>query len=165
VVETLSEPLSIKVFFSKNLPAPHNNTERYLRDLLEEYASRGKQYFNYAFYNVSAEEGALTQKADENREEINPTLSQENRRIAVQLHPINLHITSLGVPKGSLQPERFPDGKQSKRFDEGRNLRRLDHSGVQGFVGGYPESARPQGSIQLRLWPDSAAQTESVAPT
>lgn len=26
VVSTLSEPLTIKVFFSKNLPAPHNNT-------------------------------------------------------------------------------------------------------------------------------------------
>ena len=68
VVETLSEPLSIKVFFSKNLPAPHNNTERYLRDLLEEYARRGGKYFNYTFYNVSAEEGTLTQKADENRD-------------------------------------------------------------------------------------------------
>ena len=68
VVETLSEPLSIKVFFSKDLPAPHNNTERYLRDLLEEYAGRGGKYFNYAFYNVSAEEGTLTQRADENRD-------------------------------------------------------------------------------------------------
>ncbi len=68
VVETLSEPLSVKVFFSKDLPAPHNNTERYLRDLLEEYARRGGTYFNYTFYNVSAEEGTLTQKADENRD-------------------------------------------------------------------------------------------------
>ncbi len=67
VVATLSEPLSIKVFFSKNLPAPHNNTERYLRDLLDEYASRGGKFFNYSFYNVTPEEGTLTQKADENR--------------------------------------------------------------------------------------------------
>ena len=28
VVSTLSEPLTIKVFFSKDLPAPHNNTEQ-----------------------------------------------------------------------------------------------------------------------------------------
>lgn len=68
VVETLSEPLSIKVFFSKDLPAPHNNTERYLKDLLEEYAARGKKYFNYTFYNVTQEEGALAQKSDENRD-------------------------------------------------------------------------------------------------
>ena len=37
VVSTLSEPLTIKVFFTKDLPAPHNNTERYLHDLLQEY--------------------------------------------------------------------------------------------------------------------------------
>ncbi len=67
VVATLSEPLSIKVFFSKNLPAPHNNTERYLRDLLGEYSARGGRYFNYTFYNVTPEEGTLTGKADENR--------------------------------------------------------------------------------------------------
>ncbi len=67
-VATLSEPLSVKVFFSKNLPAPHNNTERYLRDLLEEYAARAGRLFNYSFYNVSSEEGDLSSRADENRE-------------------------------------------------------------------------------------------------
>ncbi|SDT84121.1 GldG family protein [Desulfobacula phenolica] len=68
VVATLSEPLTIKVFFSKDLPAPHNNTERYLRDLLEEYAARGGKFFNYTFYNVTPEEGDLTQNTDENRD-------------------------------------------------------------------------------------------------
>ncbi len=67
VVATLSEPLSIKVFFSNDLPAPHNNTERYLKDLLEEYASKGGKYFNYSFYNVSIDDGAIMQKTDENR--------------------------------------------------------------------------------------------------
>lgn len=67
VVATLSEPLSIKVFFSKDLPAPHNNTERYIRDLLEEYSAKGGSLFNYTFYNVSSEEGSLTQNTDENR--------------------------------------------------------------------------------------------------
>jgi ABC-2 type transport system permease protein len=67
-VATLSEPLSIKVFFSKNLPAPHNNTERYLKDLLDEYAARAGRLFNYQFYNVSSEEGDLSARANENRE-------------------------------------------------------------------------------------------------
>ncbi|NOX34409.1 MAG: ABC transporter permease [Deltaproteobacteria bacterium] len=68
VVATLSEPLTIKVFFSKDLPAPHNNTERYLKDLLEEYSARGGKYFNYTFYDVTPEEGTLTREADENRD-------------------------------------------------------------------------------------------------
>lgn len=67
-VATLSEPLSIKVFFSNNLPAPHNNTERYLRDLLAEYAARAGRLFNYQFYNVSSAEGDLSAKAAKNRE-------------------------------------------------------------------------------------------------
>lgn len=66
-VKTLSEPLSIKVFFSKNLPAPHNNTERYLKDLLNEYAAKAGRYFNYQFYNVSQDQTGLKTDSDENR--------------------------------------------------------------------------------------------------
>lgn len=61
VVSSLSEPLTIKVFFTKNLPAPHNNTERYLHDLLEEYAVYANHYFNYRFYDVSPEGGGYVQ--------------------------------------------------------------------------------------------------------
>ncbi len=68
VVSTLSEPLTVKVFFTKNLPAPHNNTERYLHDLLQEYSIYSNQYFNYRFYDVSAEEGDISKKARENQE-------------------------------------------------------------------------------------------------
>ena len=67
VVATLSEPLTIKVFFSNNLPTPHNNTERYLKDLLEEYSAMAGNYFNYTFYNVSQEQGGVNQKTEENR--------------------------------------------------------------------------------------------------
>ncbi len=67
VVATLSEPLSIKVFFTKDLPPPYNNTERYLHDLFDEYAIYSNKFFNYRFYNVSAEEGELTAQARENQ--------------------------------------------------------------------------------------------------
>ena len=43
VVSTLSDPLTIKVFFTKNLPAPHNNTERYL------HRSLGSHHYSYQF--------------------------------------------------------------------------------------------------------------------
>jgi len=67
VVATLSEPLSISVFFTKNLPAPHNNTERYLHDLLEEYALHATRFFNYRFYNVSPDTGGMGISAGENQ--------------------------------------------------------------------------------------------------
>ncbi|MDY7030447.1 MAG: Gldg family protein [Thermodesulfobacteriota bacterium] len=68
VVSTLSEPLTINVFFTKNLPAPHNNTERYLHDLLEEYSVHANRFFNYRFYDVSPDEGDITEKERENQE-------------------------------------------------------------------------------------------------
>ena len=54
-VATLSAPLTVKVFFTSDLPAPYNDNERYVHDLLEEYSLAGNRYFNYQFYNVSAE--------------------------------------------------------------------------------------------------------------
>lgn len=68
VVATLSEPLTINVFFTKNLPAPHNNTERYLQDLLEEYGIYANKFFNYRFFDVSAEEGDISPEARANQE-------------------------------------------------------------------------------------------------
>ena len=67
VVGTLSEPLTINVFFTKNLPAPHNNTEQYLHDLLAEYALSANRHFNYRFYDVSPDLGDLSPKAMENQ--------------------------------------------------------------------------------------------------
>jgi len=69
VVSNLSEPLTINLFFTKNLPAPHNNTERYLHDLLEEYAIHANQFFNYRFYDVSPEaKGISGESPGANRE-------------------------------------------------------------------------------------------------
>jgi len=68
VVKTLSEPLTINVFFTKDLPAPHNNTERYLHDLLEEYARNGNRFFNYQFFDVDPESEGVSAKTRENRE-------------------------------------------------------------------------------------------------
>ena len=67
VVAGLSEPLTINVFFTEDLPAPHNNTARYLKDLLEEYAAFSNTYFNFRFFDVSAEEGDLSAEASENQ--------------------------------------------------------------------------------------------------
>ncbi len=65
VVSTLSEPLTVKAFFTDNLPPPYNNIERYLNDLLQEYAIAGNRYFNFQFYNVSSEDDATARENQE----------------------------------------------------------------------------------------------------
>jgi len=67
VVATLTEPLTIKVFFTRDLPAPHNNTEQYLRDMLEEYSLYAGKYFNYSFYDVNPESVGPGEQAMGNR--------------------------------------------------------------------------------------------------
>jgi len=67
VVSTLTEPLTINVFFTKNLPAPHNNTERYLHDMLSEYAASANRNFNYRFYDVSPAQNELSDMTAENQ--------------------------------------------------------------------------------------------------
>ena len=68
VVATLSEPMTVKVFFTKDLPPPHNNTEQYVRDLLNEYALNNKQHFRVQFYNVSPESEGISDEAQANRQ-------------------------------------------------------------------------------------------------
>ncbi len=68
VVSTLNEPLTIKVFFSKNLPAPYNNIELYLHDLLQEYEIYSHKNLSYRFFDVTADEGDLSEDAKKNRD-------------------------------------------------------------------------------------------------
>ena len=49
VVSGLTEPLTIKCFFSKDLPPPYNVIKQYLKDLLEEYSEYSNNNFNYEF--------------------------------------------------------------------------------------------------------------------
>jgi ABC-2 type transport system permease protein len=68
VVRTLTEPMTVKVFFTKDLPAPHNATEQYLHDLLDEYAQCNKKFFRVQFYDVSAETEGISETARNNQQ-------------------------------------------------------------------------------------------------
>ena len=80
VVSTLKEPLTVNVFFTKNLPAPYNNIELYLHDLMSEYELYSNDNLSYRFYNVTAAEGDLTEEA------------VGNRKVAQSygIHPVNV---------------------------------------------------------------------------
>lgn len=68
VVSTLTEPLTIHVFFTRNLPAPYNNIERYLHDLLTEYSIYSNRYFNYKFHDVSVRDQSSDPATESNQQ-------------------------------------------------------------------------------------------------
>ncbi len=55
VVRGLDDRLVVKAYFTKNLPPPFNATERYVRDLLQEYESRSKGKMKVVFIDPSDE--------------------------------------------------------------------------------------------------------------
>lgn len=81
VVSTLTEPMTITVFFSDDLPAPYNTTKRYLQDLLKEYEINGNNYFNYTFKDISS--------ANEESEQ-----SKQNKELAESygINPLKIRI-------------------------------------------------------------------------
>lgn len=52
VVRSLTEPLTVKVFFTKDLPPPYSSYEKYLRDFLREYRENSKGKFKYEFVDL-----------------------------------------------------------------------------------------------------------------
>lgn len=60
LVQTLEQPLAVQVFFSDKLPAPYNGVERYLRDLLQEYAGSANRQFTYEFFDMEKPENRET---------------------------------------------------------------------------------------------------------
>lgn len=55
-VRTVQEPLAIKVFFTKNLPAPYNSVYQYVQDILSEYKTAAKKNFSYELFDMSKPE-------------------------------------------------------------------------------------------------------------
>ncbi|MCQ2575555.1 MAG: Gldg family protein [Treponema sp.] len=56
IVKNLDQPLSIRVFFDKNLPAQYNAISQYVSDFLEEYKAAANKNFTVTFVDVSKEE-------------------------------------------------------------------------------------------------------------
>ncbi|PKK83871.1 MAG: hypothetical protein CVT49_06360 [candidate division Zixibacteria bacterium HGW-Zixibacteria-1] len=49
LVERLNDRLTIKAYVSNDLPAPHNNDARYIKDLLDDYKAYSHGYLHYEF--------------------------------------------------------------------------------------------------------------------
>lgn len=65
VVASLTGPLTIKAFFSQELPPPYNTHKQYFRDILQEYAQNANQNFNYELIEVPAQARDKQRRAEE----------------------------------------------------------------------------------------------------
>lgn len=56
IVKNLEEPLAIRVFFDKNLPAPYNSVAQYVEDFLDEYKAAANKKLTVSYMDMSKEE-------------------------------------------------------------------------------------------------------------
>jgi len=74
VVKKIDDLMTMKVFFSTNLPGEYGNNRRYLQDILEEYSAYGKGNIRFEF----------------NTPEENEDVQQEAQRLGIQ--PVQLQV-------------------------------------------------------------------------
>ncbi len=57
VIADLDDRLTVKVFFSEDLPAPHNTDRRYIQDVLDDFEAYSAGNMEYEFIDPMSEEG------------------------------------------------------------------------------------------------------------
>ena len=56
VVKNLDTPLSVRVFFSDNLPSTYSSVSQYVKDILVEYKGAANKYFSVSYMDMSKPE-------------------------------------------------------------------------------------------------------------
>ena len=56
LVKNLDEPVSVRVFFDKNLPAQYSNVAQYVEDLLDEYKRAANKNFSVSIMDLSKQD-------------------------------------------------------------------------------------------------------------
>lgn len=97
-VSDIKEPLTIKAFFSDNLPGEYSSLQREFTDLMEEYALAGNKNFNYQIYIIK-KDGISTDKTGINLRDlaadysINPIQIQTIENDEVKLQSVYMGLT------------------------------------------------------------------------
>ncbi len=96
-VSALEEPLTIKAFFSENLPQPYNNLPQEVLDILEEYSLAGGKNFNFQIFTIN-KEGTSTDKNGRNLKEMAESYSIYPVQIQnIQSDEVKLQNTYMGI--------------------------------------------------------------------
>ena len=103
VVGNLLNPVTVRAYFSADMPAPYSNNARYVRDLLDEYHSRSDGNFRYEFIDPL---GAETEEDKEKKKETKRDIFGREYRDSTT---IEKELQELGIP--SLQVRINKDDK------------------------------------------------------
>ena len=88
----LNDPLTVRAYFTEDMPPPFSSNARYVRDLLDEYFANGRGLFRYEFIDPVAEE---TAEDKEKKKEVKHDIFGRAMREATSMER---ELQDLGIP-------------------------------------------------------------------
>lgn len=148
ILRELEEPLTIKAFFTRDLPAPHNNTARYVEDQLAEMKAYGGSKFRYEFKDPSDEE-ELKKEAQNFR--LEPMQVNEMRRDKVEFKLVYLGMALIYEDQQEVIPVIQPQNLGNLEYEILSKIKRLTDEEMPtiGFLGGHGEADLRENLTQL----------------
>ena len=150
LVENLEDPVTLKAFFTEDLPAPYINYRRFLRDKLADYRAYGGSNIQYEFVDP-AEDEALQEEA--NRFRIPPVQIQVIESDNVQLKNAYMGVSIQYAGKREVIP--VVQDLSTLEYDITSAIRRLssDQLPVLGFLTGHgePPAQQAMGTLYNQL--------------
>ena len=91
VLQNIDDPVTVRAYFTKDLPAPFSTNARYVRDLLEEYYNSADGNLSYEFIDPMAEE------TEEDRETKKDVRQDIFGRAVREQTSVERELSSLGI--------------------------------------------------------------------
>jgi len=91
-LRSLTDPLTVRAYFTKDLPPPYSNQARYVHDLLDEYVAKGHGNFSYEFIDPLSEE---TDADKEKKKDVRTNIFGQAVREATT---VERELQKLGIP-------------------------------------------------------------------
>lgn len=150
LIENLEDPVTLKAFFTEDLPAPYINYRRFLRDKLADYRAYGGSNIQYEFVDP-AEDEDLQQEA--NRFRIPPVQIQVIESDNVQLKNAYMGLSIQYAGKREVIP--VIQDLSTLEYDITSAIRRLsiEELPVVGFLAGHgePPAQQAMGTLYNQL--------------
>ncbi len=161
LVEDLDDPVTITVFFTKDLPAPYSTNRRFLKDKLDDYRAYGGRNFQYKFVDPANDEDL---RAEAGRYRIPPVQIQVIERDNVQLKNAYMGVAIQYVDEREVIP--VVQDLSTLEYDITSAIRRLtqDELPTVGFLSGHgePDPAQDMRSLFQGLSRNYQVQTVTV---
>ncbi len=91
-LDALKEPVTVRAYFTAELPAPYSSNSRYVKDLLDEYFAEGGGNFRYEFIDPEGEE---TSEDKEKKKDVKMDILGRQVREATS---VEKELQEMGIP-------------------------------------------------------------------